>query len=65
MLCFFFKIGCKQWRLVFTHFNRRVKVIYALSPQAKGKIENLIDGFKIGWSGPVTERISGISKKLN
>jgi hypothetical protein len=52
-----------QWKQVLD--NCRVKVIYALSPQAKGKIERPTDGFRTDWSGPVPEKESLISIRLN
>jgi len=31
----------------------------------RGKLKDPIDGFRTDWSGPVTERISGILKRPN
>jgi len=34
-------------------------------PRPRGRLKDLIDGFRTDWSGPVTERILGILKKPN
>jgi len=53
-----------QWKQVLD--DCRVKVTYALSPhRPRVKLKDLTGGFRTDWQGPVTERISGISKRPN
>jgi hypothetical protein len=43
-----------QWKQVLD--DCQVEVIYALSPQAKGRLKGHIAGYRIGWYGNVPER---------
>jgi hypothetical protein len=50
-----------QWKQVLHDCN--VKIIYALSPQAKGKSKDRISGFRTDWFVPVSERMLLISDR--
>ena len=51
-----------QWGRVMERMN--TKIVYAISPQAKGKMNGLMDGFRIGWCEHVRDKTFLIFRKL-